>query len=201
MEHCIWCDNKSFNVSINQYGLCETCSFLMPQDIKARFAFIRENKKVIEKSKDTDTIVSLTIISLFHLKHLLKQEEKNNELLTQPIHNLIISMVQTSNERMLSILTDECRMLKIKSTTLILEKSMEAAHNKFITKAVNLKNYILDDDLPLVDKMISEVRSIGQPGIRVNHNLIMTWFLSKIHAFRFYGYRELEGNAWKSTTH
>ena len=201
MEHCIWCDNKSLNVSANQYGLCDICSFLTPDDIKARFAFIRENKKVIEKSKDTDTIVSLTIISLFHLKHLLKQEEENNELLTQPIHNFIIRMVQTSNERMLSLLTDECRMIKIKSKNLLPEKSMEAAQNKFITMAVNLRNYILDDDLPLVDKMITEVRSIGRPGIRVNHNLILTWFLSKIHALRFYGYRQLEGNAWKSTIH
>ena len=201
MEHCIWCKNKSFNVSVNQFGLCNTCSFLMPQDIKSRFAFIRENQKVIEKSKDTDTIVSLTIISLFHLKHLLKHEEENNELVTQPIHNLIISMVQTTNERILSLLTDECRMIKLKSKNMIPDNLMKAAHNKFITMAASLKSYILDDDLPLVDKMIDEVRSIERPGIRLNQNLILTWFLSKVHAFRFYGYRQLEGNAWKSTIH
>jgi hypothetical protein len=124
---------------VSQYGLCEICSFHMPQDIKIRFAYIRDNKKVIEKSKDIDMIVSLTIISLFSLKRLLKQEEKNNELLTQPIHKLIICMVQTSNERILSLLNDECRMIKIKSKNPILGNSMEAARNRFITKGFQFK--------------------------------------------------------------
>ena len=194
MEHCIWCGKKSFGFSVNNYGLCNLCSVMMPQDIKAKFGFIKENKRIIEKINDCDTIVSLTIISLFQLRHLL-DKEKNNELITQPIHNFIIRMVQTSNEKLLSLLADEFRMIKIRTKNLINEKNMECAYNKFIAKSISLKSYILDDDLPWIDNMISELRIMRQPVIKIKQNLVLSWFFSKLHAFRFYSYRELESNA------
>jgi hypothetical protein len=178
MGRCFRCEKKGFLIPINKTGLCGHCNFVLENEtktkLKTKLIIIYNSLKIIDKSKDTDTIVSVTIIALFHLKELLIDETKEiesatgNDEIRHPIYDLITKVIQATNEKLICLLTEEYKLLR--------SFGSDISRNVFLVKANNLKPFILKDDLPEIDRMISDIRDKKLP-------LVKHSFLSELFSF------------------
>jgi hypothetical protein len=168
----------------------------MPDEVSKVLGIINENRKIIQKSKDTEVIISLSIIALFYLRNLLEYEETDYIIPADPVNKLIIKIVETTNGKLIRLLTDEYRTLRINSKNLH-SGDYNMALKSFISKADSLRSYILH--ISAVDRMINDLSTLNLSDRNLKPDLIIDKILFKISTNTFFTNREAELNAVQRT--
>lgn len=76
MAQCKWCGKKGFLLSVDQHGLCSSCSPSVVLDIKERLRVIGSSREVANNAKNWRTKASRIDLMVRHLEHLQQYEQR-----------------------------------------------------------------------------------------------------------------------------
>jgi len=139
MATCKWCGKSGFFISVNTYGLCGDCNYLVKPEAEERFRLIRNSVKTVMKTKNLNTKLSQLDFIIEEATYLLKYENKGIRMFDTNPSVIIDSAKKDKIEAITENLSDEYSNLisKIEIANSFNTKINEI--NKFLLKIQNYK--------------------------------------------------------------
>jgi tetratricopeptide (TPR) repeat protein len=90
MAKCRYCGSKGWLNAVDNNGLCRECQQIYLPDIVNRCRIVLESNKIIEKSKNIDTILSRVDVAIENLEVLKQYHDRGVPTFSAPPQDLII---------------------------------------------------------------------------------------------------------------
>ena len=145
MATCKWCGKSGIFLKLSNNGLCNTCDLVIISEISQKVQHINESTELINKSSNTETIVSRFDYIVSLLESLQKYEAKGiTTLKTPPSKSLKIMSPAERDNHIVYGLEKELEKLKSELIELKTERGRVNRINKFYTRCQEFKNEMMN---------------------------------------------------------
>jgi len=145
MATCKWCEKSGLFLKLSNNGLCNTCEMIIISEITKKAQHINESSEIIQKSSNTDTIISRfdSIVSI--LESLQKYEAKGITTLTPPPSKSLEKMSPEERDNHIVYgLEKELEKLKLELLELKTESGRVNKIRKVYTRLQEYRNQMIN---------------------------------------------------------
>ncbi len=146
MAKCIWCGASGLFLSVDKNGLCRRCQTIIYSDIQQRLRIIEDSQKLIEKSKNFNTIIGRVDTFLEQVQELKKYEEKGITTLEPPPSELEEKIYVLKEEIIFENIVEEIDKIMSKAKLALTPKTKMSGANKALITINERKGEVQEED-------------------------------------------------------
>lgn len=155
MASCNNCGNRGFFLSVDNNGLCSSCSQIFLPQIVNDCRIVVESSKIIENSKNGKTIISRCDVGLAALSRLRPFDRKGIPTLTEPLAEIEAGIRSFRSETVQKLVGEQVFLARAKQESASTPAGKLGGYGKAID---NLNKMLLEfDDVSDVEPAIAEL--------------------------------------------
>jgi SPP1 gp7 family putative phage head morphogenesis protein len=148
MATCKYCKKSSWFLSLDNAGICKSCSQTLAPIINRAVHIIEESDNIIEKSKNLETKLSrLDVIEKVVKEHFLPYEKMGIQVANQTEYQVLDKVAIMREEIIVNTLQEYLNKAKDKAEKAKSAKSKINAYSKVLQKITELKYSVSNPDI------------------------------------------------------